>query len=394
MPHQYAFGSDVRATSASRVSGSLFTDHQAAIIFKITGIENLDLLVKIIGNCGFDPVLYLSQNEDLRRSGLPAKSAFFHFLRHGVDEQRPAPCGVLLEGLEELRLLAIANHDYGKRLFRSIYHGQLTNPVTVDWLWNAIEGDLILSLRRMGGIPYLVIGDSHTNHYIRPAWFNEQWLAPLPMFCPGRTAISLNGASLSGDGQRILDWAQATVLRHGTDVPIFLKFGGIDSDSLWMRRRIRNSIYQFSTCEFERFAQESVAQYGHFIDRLAAILDSAMLRICSVFPAVLLDEGWVENFAALHRPFFNSDPRYFERLRKSEIPNLLVRTQLRALYNKYLQRLCDQRGLIFVDDFSPLLDTSGVLDGRYRPERNAEDHHVDYGACEEPLVKIIWHFVQ
>ena len=67
------------------------------------------------------------------------------------------------------------------------------------------------------------------------------------------------------------------------------------------------------------------------------------------------------------------------------------RTRLRALYNSHLRRMCDEKGLEFLDAFSPFLGWDGLPDSRYLALPG--DFHLNQEASEEPLVELIWRHV-
>lgn len=347
-------------------------------------------VIHAVRACGFDQDLYLRSSGDLIESGYTPKEALLHFLAFGTRERRPAPFGPLLDGLKTLRALPIANHDDAHALFRSVYEGQLRNQTTVDRLWQGISADLLGTLRELAGRPYIVLGDSHANHYVRLGWSGGRWLGPLALPCLGASAMGLaDDASGAGYGPRLLHWAKSTATQGGDDAPIFLKFGGIDAEFLWMLRRLRNRAHDARVEDFEEFADQSVARYASFIDRFASLVDPGQLRICSVFPAALADDRWVAHFSALHRDTLTADSGMVRTLQRLVIPDLRQRTRLRALYNARLRRMCESRRLVYVDDFSPLLDADEVLDERFKPGQHEQAHHVDYFATEEPLTQVI-----
>jgi hypothetical protein len=126
-----------------------------------------------------------------------------HFLTHGYAENRSFTCGVLPDGLDGLRCLAIFNRDYIVRLFRSLFFAQARNARTAERLWQGIDLGMIECLRAMGGSPYVVIGDSHVSRYLRRTSLDERWLAALPMVCDGGSAMRLADKN-SRIGKRIL----------------------------------------------------------------------------------------------------------------------------------------------------------------------------------------------
>lgn len=101
--------------------------------------------------------------------------------------------------------MAIPDPDYRTRLCRSVFFAQLMHPQTPERLRRGIGGGLIACLRAMGGVLYIVIGDSHASHYQRDASCGPGWLAPLPVMCHGATAAGLmNGSDRTLRGQAIL----------------------------------------------------------------------------------------------------------------------------------------------------------------------------------------------
>jgi hypothetical protein len=360
---------------------------EAADLAEATACLDLDKLVDCVKACGFDENSYLLNHPDLQSAGTDAAQALFHFLAHGYAENRTFTCGSLPDGLDGIRSLAIFNPDYIVRLFRSLFFAQARNARTVEWLWKGIDPGLIECLRAMGGNPYVVIGDSHVSRYLRRTSFDERWLAALPMVCDGGSAMRLADKN-SRTGKRILQWARAMGdAEHSFNLPVFLKFGGIDAEFLWMRTRIRRGIYRFSVAEFTDFAYESVACYGRFLDALVNLMDRRPLRICAAYPAVLDDANWAAGFLSVQRA---SDQGHLAgELKKTEIPDHSMRTHLRRLYNEYLMDMCEAKSLAFVDDFSPFIDQDGNTDELYYAEHHGRDFHMGYDATEERMVEII-----
>lgn len=362
---------------------------QAALLAERPGGLDLDRLISCVKACGFDENSYLADHADLQGAGLDPPQALLHFLAQGYAQNRNVTFGVLPDGLDGIRSLAPLNRDYVGGLFRSLFFGQARNPRTADRLWAGIDPRTIACLRAMAGRPYVVIGDSHANHYLRRTSLDERWLAALPMVCIGGAAMWLaDENSRTGFGERILRWARATTEPwRRFDLPVFLKFGGIDAEFLWMRLRVRRGADRFSIAEFDDFARESVSCYGCFLDALTEVLDRGLLRICAAYPAVYNDADWIGGFLDVHRPADRAD--LARELAKTEIPDRSTRTQLRRIYNAYLKYMCRTKSLAFVDDFSPFLDPNGDTDERCYAPHQGRDWHVNYAASEERMVEII-----
>jgi len=183
-----------------------------------------------------------------------------------------------------------------------------------------------------------------------------------------------------------LPWAGATAQ---FDIPVFLKFGGIDCEFLWMSRRIRDRRDKVSLAEFDQFVGESIGRYGQFLDRLIAPLGRANLRVCSVFPSVMRDDCWVDGYLDAHRGSPENNNALAEALKRVDVPDLRTRTELRRRYNRSLRALCREKDLKFIDDFNPLLGADGILDSRYLGAHGGRDFHLDIATSEAVLTKII-----
>ncbi len=362
------------------------------------GGQALAALATCLLATGFDVAAYLRDNRDLLAAGMDEAAALLHFVIDGCAEHRPIVCGPLPAGLGALSLFPFADRRHAALLVRRVFQAQLRHPHTAEQMWQAADPGLVAMLRSHGGVPYVVIGDSHAGHYGRADERDGAWLAPMVMTCPGATAAGLaNEQSRTRTGDRILEWARGPAHRHGRfDAPIILAFGGMDAEYVWMMRRIRNRIDAFSSDEYAAFASESVRRYARFVERLCESVDPALLRICAVFPATLFDEHWtqgfigVQSFGAAQAGETLDVVQLAKGIARTERPGLPVRTRLRALYNDHLKSMCARLGLGFIDAFTPLLGPAGTIRPRYVEPHGGRDHHVDYVASEAPLVPLIW----
>jgi hypothetical protein len=293
------------------------------------------------------------------------------------------------------QLLQTQNPEDAKLLFRSLFfsklkpYSRLGDISTFSWLKDASWGGLVECVRAMNGLPYFVVGDSHSYHYVRDAQFEAQWLTPLPIYFYGCTAQSLSDESASSNaGSKILRWAQTIAQNdRNDDIPIFLKFGGMDAEVTWFAHRFNHGMPHALTTDFDTYARNSIIQYESFVYKLGNVIDRKRLKICSVFPASIEDTDFENRITAIMG--LNEDQR--ASLVNFEQPTLLERTRLRGRYNDQLREMCDRQKLTFVDDYSPLLNSNDNTDSQYRAA--AGDHHTDHGATEKALVKIIQTFV-
>ncbi len=345
-------------------------------------------LVGRLHACGFSEAAYLAEQDDLRRAGLEPAAALSHFLRRGADEGRFVPCGPFPDGLRALADLRLPNRDYARKLFRAICVGQLRHDDTPGRLWRGVGAPVIGMIREQGGLPYFAIGDSHALHYFRTAWIGDKWLAPMVMPCHGAIAASL--ADLGGKarfGLNILRWAEAEA-KH-LDVPILLKFGGIDAEFGWIRHMLRNGMKRSCWLAFETYCQDALTQYGRFLAMLADIAGAEHLWICSAFPSALRDDAWIAGFVDAHSDTPERNRTLAEKLAGLEIPSLAERTAMRKHYNAGLQALCGALGPRFIDDFSPFMGSDGLVGARFLGAHGGSDRHLDISASEGVLVTII-----
>ena len=363
----------------------MLTSGQSALLEKRTAGLDRKELIRCVKVCGFDENRYIENNPDLQNAGFDEPQAMLHFLAIGHLQRRDVTCGPFPDGLDGIRCLATRNRDYATGLFRSLFFSQAKQTSAADRLWNGIDRSLIDALREMGGQPYFVIGDCHAYHYLRRTSVGEKWLAALPIVCVGGAAMRLAADdSRTGFGQKILQWAKQTAaLVQRLDVPIFLKFGGIDAEFLWVRARIRKRAYGFSIDEFDDFAHESVSSYGCLLDALTEVMDRRLLRICAAYPAVVDDAHWADVFLVAHGSSLASE------LEKTEIPDRSTRTSLRRLYNEHLRHMCQEKSLAFVDDFSPFVDANGETEELCYTGHQGRNFHLGYAATEERMVKVI-----
>lgn len=360
---------------------------QLAAIVQRSGLRDAGALVRAVLRCGFDPAGYLTRNRDLRDAGFGAAAALVHFLEYGYAEARMPPAGPLPDGLDTLLALNIPDRTYAQTLFRALFTQQVRHPATTERVWQLPATVPVDRVRTMGGLPYVIIGDSHATHYARDAAADRAWLAGVPLVCFGASAagLALNETG-EGFGPAIMRWAEAAA---PLDLPVFLKFGGIDAEFRWMAQRIRTNSAAFSDDEFDRYAERAVADYGRFLDRLTATLCAGRIRVCSVFPTALRDRFWIEGFVNATAGSPDRQPALRATLGRMEIPDFPTRTRLRAAYNTRLRALCEAKGLAFLDDFTPFLNASGVLDDRFIASHGSADFHLDYDAIGdllEPLV--------
>ena len=361
----------------------LFHPRQAGYISERSGCRDVDALARRVLECGFDPAEYTAAQGDPGPN-----AALAHFLSEGHASDHDLLFHPMPVGVAAFADLDIPNRGYANSLFRAMFFGQLTHEATSPYLWSGVGRDLIQRIRDHGGLPFMIIGDSHLDHYVRRAWAYGGWFAPLPLPCPGATAAGLAIQKDGfGAGVKIMEWAaRSGALADVPLLPVLLKFGGIDTDVAWVRRRITAGQTRFSWDQFHDHAQETVARYSRFLDQLSGLVHPESPRVCSVCPTGLTDEKWIKAFIRLHTNASPFDVQVVTQIHRYEVPGMRVRNQLRAHFNDLLRGMCDSRGIAFVDDFSPFVDADCMTEERFLPPGDRLDHHLDFRRSEAGFV--------
>jgi hypothetical protein len=366
----------------------VFDSEQAQTIRAAAGDCDVEKLAQIIVAGGFDGYEYVGLWPDLH--DLPPSDALLHLLSDGFRRKRfppPDPHPLvrrreLGDSLAALGELPGLRASYLRHLAFHLFACQVR-----DWRENSQKllagydlGALCRKLRAGGGIPHVVIGDSHAHLMVRAAFFEKFWLAPLPILCMGASAMGLGSErSRSNYGPQLLHWS-ATLPTIGFDAPVLLKFGQVDAEFVWILRRIRDGIRDFSVDQFRDFAVQSTGRYFAFIDALKVHLAPPLIRVCSLFPPTLSDEAWAQGYVNAHIGFLEGDRELAElaaATRDLEVPDLAMRTQLHALYNAELERLCRERSVAYVDCFTPFLGGDGLVEPSMF-SHGGTDHHLGH----------------
>jgi hypothetical protein len=181
-----------------------------------------------------------------------------------------------------------------------------------------------------------------------------------------------------------MDWAQTP---HDP-LPVFLKFGQVDTEFVYNFRRIEHGLYRYDPADCAEFLRDTAERYFSFLDRLAAVIGPDRMRVCSIFPPCLSDATCHDGYVNGHIAQLESDRQVAElsaALRRLEIPDLQERTRLHASFNREIESRCWCRQWTYVDDFT------GILGGRdsIREEWRRNDHHLPFAATDDAVFAAI-----
>jgi hypothetical protein len=351
-------------------------------------------LIKMIALCGFNSSIYLANNPDLSAAGLDETGVTLHYLLFGYKEGRAIPTPASLAVFTALARAISDETSYVASLFDGLVLGGLRSRNQDPSVWNADDSDFIPLFERSSRKPYVLIGDSHSNLYVRYNASAEMDLAPIHLLCGAGSAMGLNNsASKSQYGQRLKVWikdARFNIELFST--PVFLKFGQVDTEFVWTFDRIRKGRKYYDRRNFEEFSSRSVKAYCDFLDDFCTRIDPSVLRICSIFPPTLSDAAWTQGYMNAHVNTLEGEGEESdlkEAIQGLEIPDLAERTKLHAYYNDQLRTEAESRGLIFIDDFSPLVGEQGVVDDVFMLDHNGDDHHLRFSPIAPEIERLL-----
>lgn len=338
-------------------------------------------LLKALAACGFTPAGYLAMHDDLTSTGMTAYDALGHYFRFGQHEGRHIPVSPRIDDLLPLLRVPIADAKARRTiLFQFWTNQERAADEATDW--DADVTTVSAALFDAGALPYVVLGDSHSHCYSKPMIHADRLLAPIHMLCSGGSALGLaNAKSRSGYGNAIREFfSRQASQADRSPVRYLFKFGQVDAEFVSVFRRIQLGQTRFTMTDFERFARDSVTRYEAFLGRLLEIFPHPdRIKVCGIFPPALADATWRTGYVNAHIAFLETGQQVeslAQAVRDLEIPDLLTRTHMHALYNGLLQVACARLGLTFINDFTPLLSGAGVVERTWTGGNVGNDHHL------------------
>jgi hypothetical protein len=226
--------------------------------------------------------------------------------------------------------------------------------------------------------PLAIISDSHGLFYLtEEVLWAGRWL-PVPLLCTGASARGLgNPQSRAKAGERIRAHLKRLEgdLAHGA---VLLKFGQVDLEFVCDYRRIRDGRRAFDPAHAAAFARESARRYLAFLRDLRAGTPLTLIVTAALPPSLndaALREGYMNaHIVELHAEL--SPEALRAELQKLEMPDWKARTELAHIFNAELSQGCAEAGLVFYDDFTPLLGPDGVISPDLLIWHGGTDHHL------------------
>jgi hypothetical protein len=351
-----------------------------------------DLLIR----AGFDPEQYRNAHPDLQAAFSDSWGSTAHFMHSGFAEGRTYPAKVDLDGMRELFSASICNQTYVGHLASGLsrlgfaIRGEPADAMSVaSASWNGPA---------IGGVPVLVIGDSHARLCTCPTARRDHWIIPIHAVLPAATASALRDKNArAGYGVRV-----ATVLRIAHEIgwrpehPILLKFGQHDVEFASTFDRLRRGASRYGPTECEEFCATSVEQYRSFLEETVPTLLRRSVMILSTFPPALSDDVWGRGVLDLRViPLHSglSSDEMAERIRQAEIPDIFERTRMHRFYNRLLSEMAEQLGIDYLDVMEDLLSPLGIVAPQYLTEID-NDHHLSWPHAGPVITAAIWHALE
>lgn len=351
----------------------------------------LDAVRRMLVAAGFDAKSYRWASADLVAGLASDEESFWHFSNHGCYEGRRFPIKVDVPGL--LRLHKFATEE-GRP--------EITYAILATMVRNWADAEQANTLFRAASIvvphltikPVMVIGDSHTEVYRVESRRNNELIIPFRVPCIAGSAKGLNNpSSKSGYGKLIsITLKEISKDKRLSKIPIILKFGQVDTEFVFNFKRVKSATIKFNPQDFNSFCQRSVDAYGGFLSNAIPRNIRRNVDVFSIFPPVLSDEALREGYydADISRlESQEADEKMAAELSELEHPDLATRVNMHATYNAMLRRKCESLGVSFVDDFSGVLDSSGLPERRFWERHNGRDHHLMRNKGESYFARVL-----
>ncbi len=226
--------------------------------------------------------------------------------------------------------------------------------------------------------PLAVVSDSHGALYLseEPLWAGR-W-GPIPLLSTGASARGLgNPDSRMRAGRKIRDELRRLEgsLARGA---VLFKFGQVDLEFVYDYRRIRDGRRAFDLADAQDFARDSARRYLGFLDELRRETPLRLV-VTAALPPALNDEALREGYMNAHiAELYAELPEETLRaeIQRLDMPDWKTRTGLAALFNAELAAGCAKAGLIYCDDFTPLLGPDGVISPDAIVWHGGANHHL------------------
>lgn len=367
-------------------------DHFASLCAPVPAAE----FIGILARTGFSPLAYVAHYGDLAARNWDANEALHHYFRYGLAERRDAPMTLDWGALVELAYLPIQDTAFRARLLstlaRHLFDGcpHPGSPAFTE-RWQVVE-----VLADLGGRPYFIAGDSHSNLWALTGINDPAWLLPVHLLYTGASALGLgNAASRSGYGT-LIRWAVDAVaaLPGGDRVPFLLQFGQVDIEFVYHYRRIRDGKLALDLDDYRGFCDLVADRYVAFLESVFAAERRRHVHVLSVFPPALSDEAWKQGYANADIVARETDRTLSEiadSVRGLRVASLPQRTGIHAYFNGRLADACQRLGFQWTDAFMPFLGPDGLVDQRYVvPEAGGAEHHLDGRQTSNVLERLVW----
>lgn len=352
----------------------------------------MDRWLAWLAECDFDAARYIRDYPDLIQGGVSPATAAEHFARHGCQEGRIAGFAPFPTGLANAPRQHQDRDVDATALFRSVFDCQIRGFPGDKTMWPSPSPAVADAIRHHRGLPYFAVGDSHARHFVHHAPYAESWPAGMPVVMHGATAAGLFAdGSPSAAGLALLRWCQKAmaIAKGELDVPIFLVFGGLDTEFRWIYQRLRDGVTEYTVENFDKHTNVALEHYRAFLTMLAGIAGPHRLHVCSAFPSTREKPVWNETFVSVHAKSPSDADAMRHALARMEIPDRPTRTALRLRFNARLASVCADLKLRYVECCQPFLNQNGDIDPTLVDASPGGDFHLKHEATAPILSGMI-----
>ena len=367
----------------------------AELVETLYGPASIADLRSALRAAGFVEEDYFHANPDLRLAFSSAGRATLHFLATVKLERRKFPIKPRPAGLAAIHGLPSDDRTMIAGLLASLLDAGTGDPRPEDLpgLWPDIQ-----AARRLGGRPYVILGDANADWYRRSTVQGGDWLLPLHFGCDGAAMDLGDPRARASQGARVRAVVEQVFEREqDAEIPILIQFGQVDLEFSQPLQRVQAGGERFDRQAFDAFAAASVAAYAGFLEALIPPARRANVVVLGVFPPAIGDQSLGRGYghdriAALAG--LNDSEALRAGLARLQWPDLRHRTRLHADYNALLEETVCRAGFRFASDFASLLSRQATLDQRFTRLDPSGDRGLDFWSTETLLSDTVWRLLE
>lgn len=252
---------------------------------------------------------------------------------------------------------------------------------------------LLREAERHGARAFLIAGDSHSALYVHRSRRQQEWLFPLHYLATAASARGLDRSESSLRHGEAIQHLLANLSQTRLRIPVMFVFGQVDVEFVYMFKRLATDPPAAADAiPIEDFGAETIVSYITFARRMKNET-GAEIHLATIFPPALSDAAWRQGYLNANIALDHAgmpDAMVQERLARTEIATLPVRTAQHGHFNERLTAAAKIAGLPTLDAASQLPKQDGVVSTSLLGAAAGSDHHLDAEALWPYVVQALW----